>query len=240
MRDDFDKWIDQWEQAQKEGIFDDNPTKKEDTFNPEDYATDFFGNTEYPDNTTIKDIDGEYWDKVYRLSNHQGDSPDPLTEEPEEMLTEETEEEKPVKKKKKKKKVINEQLGDGGIYSDVEYSKVQDKSLRYTHSPDDLAVKANELGNTANPIYPNTRGKDQRPIVTPDWSGGSKFNELAEMRLKLYELQSKLNADPTFGAYSGDSSGVTKVQNQINELWKNLDKLSSSLSPDFIEDELSG
>lgn len=235
MRDDFDKWIDQWEQAQKDGIFEDGPAK-EDTFNPEDYATDFFGNTEYPDKSTVKNVDGEYWDKVYRLSNNEGDSPDPLTEEPEEMLTEVK---KPVKKKKKKK-VVNEQLGDGGVYSDVEYSKVQDKPLRYTHSPDDLAVKANELGNTPNPIHPNTRGKDQRPIVTPDWSGGPKFNELAEMRYNLHALQAKLNADPTFGSYSGDSSGVTKVQGQINELWKQLDKLSSSLAPDFIEDELSG
>ncbi len=227
--DDFDKWVDQWEQAQKDGIFDEQP-KKEDTFNPDDYATDFFGNTEYPDSATIKDVDGEYWDKVYRLSNNQGDAPDPLAQE-EEILTETP---------KKEKKIVNEQLGDGGIYSDVEYSKVQNEPLRYTHSPDDLAFKGNELANTANPIYPNTRGKDQRPIVTPDWSGGAKFNELAEMRYNLHALQARLNADPNFGSYSGDSPGVTKVQNQINELWKQLDKLSSSLSPDFIEDELSG
>jgi hypothetical protein len=111
--------------------------------------------------------------------------------------------------------------------------------LRDVPTKDSLATKAAELGNTANPVYPSTRGDDSRSNVTPNWSDGDGLRELVEMKHKLSELQVKINSHPKFGAYGPDSPEIKKIQNQINELKSKIDSLSNSLSPDFVQDELS-
>ncbi len=103
----------------------------------------------------------------------------------------------------------------------------------------DLGVKAAELGNTANPIYPDTRGMDQRKKVTPDWSDGTKLRELVDMKDSLYKLEVKINSHPKFGAYGPESPEIKKIQSQIDELKSKLDELSNDLSPDFVQQELS-
>jgi hypothetical protein len=113
------------------------------------------------------------------------------------------------------------------------------KSQRDLPTPNELGDKARELGNTANPVYPSTRGADWRNKVTPEWSDGPKIREIANMYRNLYELQCKLNYNPRFGAFGEDSNDISKIQSQIDEIKYSIDKLSDSLSPDFVSDENS-
>lgn len=111
--------------------------------------------------------------------------------------------------------------------------------LRDVPDKDDLSTKAAELGNTANPVIPSTRGEDQRKHVTPDWSDGKGLRELVDMKYQLYKLEGKINSSAKFGAYGADSPEIKKIQSQIDELKHKMDELSNSLSPDFVQDELS-
>lgn len=175
--------------------------------------SDFFGNYRpaESDNFNPNDVDAKYWDKVYRHSNNQSDAPDPLADDA----------------------VINEDTKENI------WEKPQTQKLRDTPSKDSLANAAAELANTGNPIYPSTRGMDQRNKVTPDWADGMKVREIAEMKYKLYTLECKLNSSPKFGAFGKDAPEVTGIQDQIDDIKERLDKLSNALSPDFIEDESS-
>lgn len=110
---------------------------------------------------------------------------------------------------------------------------------REVPSKDSLGVKAAELGNTAQPIFPSTRGEDQRKHVTPEFADGTKLREIVAMKDNLYKLEVKLNASPKFGAFGPDAPEVKKIQATINSLKKKIDDLSNSLSPDYIEDENS-
>lgn len=212
MREDFEKWQDQWDKAIEDNIFQDAP--KPPVPSSEVGASDFFGNYRPGDETSLNDVDGEYWDRVYKLSNQQHNfSPDPLDDVQDEILTEDV--------------------------PTVDASKPQNKPLRDLPGKEPLSVKGAELSNTANPIYPPTRGEDQRNRVTPDWSTGPQLSELVNMKYNLYELEVKLNANPNFGAMTGDTDAVKKIQDQINDLKMRLNHLSNSLSPDFMQQELS-
>jgi hypothetical protein len=202
--DDIEKWKAIWDKAQEKGIFGDSPKEEK----APDYKSDFFGSWCPEENsaTNYKDIDAKYWDKVYRLSNHQGETTD---------------------------EVISEQEKD-----DI-WEKPQNQKLRNTPSKDGLSNASAELANTANPVEPPTRGIDQRKKVTPNWADGMKVRELAEMKYNLFNLENKLNMNPKFGSYSGDSPEIKGIQTQIDDLRDRIDKLSNSISPDFIEDESS-
>ena len=113
------------------------------------------------------------------------------------------------------------------------------KKQREVPEVSDLGEKGAELGNTANPIYPDSRGADFRNKVTPEWSDGLKIREIANMYRNLYDLQVKLNQNPKFGSFSGDSPEIKKIQTQIDEVKYKIDELSDSLSPDFVQDEQS-
>jgi hypothetical protein len=103
-----------------------------------------------------------------------------------------------------------------------------------------VGVKSGELAQTANPVQPPTRGIDAKPRkVTPEWADGKGLRELVDMKLNLYELEVKINKHPKFGAYGPESPEIKKIQSQIDELKSKMDDLSTSLSPDFVQDELS-
>jgi hypothetical protein len=227
MRDDLEKWAEKWDKALADGVFE---TPKEHVPSPEVNPSDFFGNWRpaAANGEVIKDVDSQYWNNVYKLSSHSGEYHDPLEVEHDAAMTG-TE---PVS--------ISEELDQKDINASKDrVSKLQDKPLRNTPSKEDLGVKAKELGNTANPIYPESRGKDQRRHVTPSWTDGPQLLELVNMKLNLYKLEVKLNSDKNFGAFQGDTQKMKEVQDQIEFLKGEIDKLSNSLSPDFIEDENS-
>lgn len=83
---------------------------------------------------------------------------------------------------------------------------------------------ADKIANSANPIEPWTVGKDQDWKPTPNWTDGKELRELAEMKKKLEQLESKMNAQEGLGK-SGDS-----IQKQIDAMRQKLDDLSDSLT----------
>ncbi len=111
--------------------------------------------------------------------------------------------------------------------------------LRDVPDKNSLGTKAAELGNAANPVIPSTRGEDQRKHITPDWADGKGLRELVDLKTSLYKLEVKINSHPKFGAYGDESPEIKKIQTQIDELKHKIDELSNSLSPDFVQDELS-
>lgn len=81
MDKDLDKWVDVWEKANKENIFGDTAKPPVPTTEP-----DFFGNWREPTkpattDVPLNEVDAKYWNKIYRLSRHQGDAPDIIKED---------------------------------------------------------------------------------------------------------------------------------------------------------------
>lgn len=202
---DFEKWVQQWDKACKDGVFAETKPYIPTT---EVHPTDFFGSWHPSEKeTTLKDVDANYWNQVYKLSNHSGDAPD----------------------------ILNEQDN----HPEERVSKIQDKPLRKLPAKKVLGTKGKELANTANPVEPPSRGIDQRRKVTPDWSDGPDLIELDELKKKVLDLQAKLNSDEDFGSFRGDSKKMKAIQGQIDKIKDDIDYLSNSLSPDFVQDELS-
>jgi hypothetical protein len=111
----------------------------------------------------------------------------------------------------------------------------QDGSVHQHHrSPDRTQTalkKMNQaLGTNPNPVYPNTVGKDQD--YNPSWADVNQLEQLHDMRVNLHELESKLNSKD---ALAQTKQGKT-IQNQINSLWTQIDNLSNSITPDFLDD----
>jgi len=225
-RDDLDKFTAQWEDALKKGIFEETPKAR-----PTD-SQDFFGNyNQVP--ADIKDIDAEYWNKVWELTGDYNDVPDPLDAFNNEEESDEEEGHDPS------------MTGDDDVV-------IQEDDCCWKNPPehpdpndweDAQGVKVNKFDpkfvdgamHAANPINRASRGKDQRPHVTPNWTWGVELAELTEMKVNLEKLESKMNAADAFAK----SSEAAKVKKQIDDLWEKLDALSDKLSPDFLKDYMS-
>lgn len=211
MNADLEKWMTAWENAQEKGIF---PTEQKQDINPQVYSSDYFGNVRKQGNEKIalNDCDAKYWSQVYNLSKGGNLTPD----------------------------VVNEEFTKvDGVGTEEPLASTPQGKIRKVPSKPDLAEKGAELGNTANPVEPPSRGEDQKNHVTPNWSDGDSIRELVYMKHNLYNLEVKLNSNPKFGAYGTEAPEIKKIQKQIDELKNKMDDLSSSLSPDFIQDELS-
>jgi len=208
----FDKWLEQWDKAQGTPAFKSAPKPESRPKTP-----DFFGigETKPRDSNSfsLNEVDTQYWNRIYKMSRHQGDDPDIFAED---GLT-----------------------GQPTIEEDPLASKSPLKKQRETPSKDDLGEKGEELANTANPIHPPSRGDDSRAHVTGEFADGKKLREINDMKLSLHALQGKLNANPKFGAYGKEAPEIKKIQGQIDEIKSKLDHLSNSLSPDFVADEES-
>lgn len=77
--------------------------------------------------------------------------------------------------------------------------------------------------NSANPVYPDSVGKDQGPVVTKNWTDGKELRELADLKMKLEKLESELNAQ--------EGMGKKGNQGKIDAIRKQIDELSDSLAP---------
>jgi hypothetical protein len=217
--DDFNKWCDQWEKAQKKGIFKDAPKPIVPTPN---YAEeDFFGNYRPPQESEIGEPDAEYWRQVYDRSQHPGTAPD--VAEPEERIVGSGEEDE----------VLHEDTLDP--YADDEDDSATDMPVRPKYNKKSLEDTADAIAKAANPIYHYSKGKDQQPRVTKNWSDGDELVELHKIKIQLEKLESKMNAADAVG----ESAQARKIQKQIAQMWEQIDKLSDSLTPDFVNDYLS-
>lgn len=87
--------------------------------------------------------------------------------------------------------------------------------------------------NIANPVYPDSVGKDQ-DLPKPAWVNEDIIKELEELKEKLFKLENK------FAISSGDfikqSPEDKKAMSQIQSIRKQIDQVSNSLG---IEDESS-
>jgi hypothetical protein len=83
MYQDFEKWTQQWDAAQKTELFKAAPKP------PQKTNVDFFGQYPTVSDDTIRDVDAQYWQDVYKKSSHSGEYPDPLSDE---LLSEESKE----------------------------------------------------------------------------------------------------------------------------------------------------
>jgi len=218
MNAELEKWMDVWAKAQEQGIFPETP--KEQEVNPQQYQTDYFGNVRAAalgsdkNREILSECDAKYWNQLYKRTKG-------------EVVTEEA---KPTTEQTSKVK---------GVGTEEPLASEPQGKLRDVPSKDDLGTKAAELGNSANPIYPSTRGEDQRKHVTPEWADGKGLRELVYMKHNLYNLEVKINSNPKFGAYGPEAPEIKKIQGQIDELKYKIDELSNSLSPDFVQDENS-
>lgn len=92
-----------------------------------------------------------------------------------------------------------------------------------------LKASAEAIGNSHNPILPNTVGKDQEINVAQNWGvGGEKIQELEKLKVELFDLESKLNS-----LVSNEDSKEEKtnsIQSKIDSLKKEIDKISDTLS----------
>lgn len=97
---------------------------------------------------------------------------------------------------------------------------------------------SSRLGSTFNPVYPNTVGKDQdlgTPVkVTQNWGvGGKELNDLADLKKRLHELESKLSQAGIIKAEKGkkkkDDSESTILKG-MDDLKKQIDDLSDRLN----------
>ncbi len=106
----------------------------------------------------------------------------------------------------------------------------EDDSLVSTEKPDGKSNRkiTDELGPTPNPTNATNRGVDNRSHVTPNWAGGKKIVELHNMKLNLQKLEDKLAVDPMM-----EDKKSKSVASQIEALWRRIDQLSNSLSPDY-------
>ncbi len=209
MNAELEKWMDVWEKAQEKGIF---PETEKQEINPQVYQTDYFGNVvKNKETVSLNECDVKYWNQVHKMAK-SGNGTDIFKEQTSKV---------------------------DGVGTEGPLASQPQGKLRDVPTKDGLATKAAELGNTANPIEPPSRGEDQRKKVTPEWSDGKGLRELVYMKHNLYNLEVKINSNPKFGAYGEDSSEIKKIQSQIDELKHKIDELSNSLSPDFIQQELS-
>lgn len=209
MNAELEKWMDVWEKAQEKGIF---PETEKQEINPQVYQTDYFGNVvKNKDTVSLNECDVKYWNQVHKMAR-SGSGTDIFKEQTSKI---------------------------DGIGTEEPLASQPQGKLRDVPAKDDLATKGAELANTANPIEPPSRGEDQRKKVTPEWSDGKGLRELVYMKHNLYNLEVKLNSNPKFGAYGAESPEIKKIQGQIDDLKHQIDELSNSLSPDFIQQELS-
>ena len=209
-KDNFDKWVDQWEKAQADGIFKDASKPIVPTENKQ--VDDFFGNHRPNNGTRLQDVDAEYWNSVYRMSSHMGSAPDIIHDST-------IQSDDPVT-----------------ISEDAPVGNKNDFELAPTTKPDGKSSSkiTDDLGGLANPAHTSTRGKDANNRVTPDWAGGKEVIELHKMKEQLQKLEDKVAADPSL-----QNKGTKKLLSQIDSLWEKIDELSDTLTPDFVKEYLS-
>ena len=92
---------------------------------------------------------------------------------------------------------------------------------------------ASTVANAANPIQPSSVGKDQN--YKPNLADVQQLEQLHNMKVNLYELESKLNAKDALA----QSNQGKKIQTQIENLKVQIDELSDAISPDFLKSYLT-
>lgn len=86
-------------------------------------------------------------------------------------------------------------------------------------------------GKSANPIYPDSVGKDQ-DAPKPAWVDEKVFEEVEKLKKQLYDLEVKLNTEEAGGKKWVEKCHhpeTKKVWTQIESMRKRIDTLSNNL-----------
>jgi hypothetical protein len=101
-------------------------------------------------------------------------------------------------------------------------------------APDVIEYLMEQEKYTNNPVYPVTYGKDQEPVVTPNWINGEDLEKLIKIKLDLHDLGDK------FAAAEAKMDPKAKgLWEQIKTLRNKIDELSDSLAPSKEKEALS-
>lgn len=99
---------------------------------------------------------------------------------------------------------------------------------------ENIGDTAKAMADSPNPVYPNTTGTDQE--LTARSLGGTftekDILELAELKLKLHELQDKLNSS------EGKGEAGNKFVTKIHAIAQQIDELSTGLTQEFPHGEV--
>jgi hypothetical protein len=90
---------------------------------------------------------------------------------------------------------------------------------------DELKKMSSRMADSNNPVHPDSLGNDQDTVVVQNWGvGGKEIEKLAEIKIKLEQLESRLNAEEGMG---NSGKGISE---QIKKIKKDIDELSNSLN----------
>jgi hypothetical protein len=98
--------------------------------------------------------------------------------------------------------------------------------------------KSSKSKKSANPIYPDSVGKDQEP--SNPWLRNNLFERVSELKQRLYDIECKFNTESAGGkkwvekAEFNNFRENKKLLTQIDSLRKQIDDLSDTLG---IQDE---
>lgn len=124
---------------------------------------------------------------------------------------------------------VNPKVDDGG-YWDL----IAKAAKNPNDAPDVIEYLMEQDKYTNNPVYPVTYGKDQEPVVTPNWINGEDLEKLIKIKLDLHELGDKYAA-----AEATMDPKAKGLWGQIKSLGEKLDELSDALTPTKEKEALS-
>jgi hypothetical protein len=207
-KDEFNKLCGLWDKALNDGIFNDVKSPKAE-------PKDFFGNTHFDVSEDIADNEAQRWDDIISRSGE-------LIPDENMMLME------AAKKQEKSKK--EKGLGDiGGDKPFDQYKSRVKTSLETSGKDTSVAKKAKKLANTPNFVPPHTIGpdtvdKENKTKVTDGLAASSSFEELEKLKLKLYDLEVKMNNSNGLDEKKAQSlkKQFIKVREKIEEISDNF------------------
>jgi hypothetical protein len=202
--DQFDKWCDQWEKALGTDEFKASSKPAEASTGFNGTEPDFFGNYRPQEKSSVNLKDSD--SEYWKQVYKMSAHPGmaPDITDDEDMITEE----------------LNDE---------------EKETFPYTKPDKKSSVEiTDDLGKLPQRVQANTRGKDQRLKVTPNWSCGDELVELHNLKIKLQKLEDKLSSDPM----TNEKKSKTIIE-KIKALKEKIDDVSDSLSPDFETDYLS-
>lgn len=214
-KDEFNKLCGLWDKALSDGIFNDaNQSKPE--------PKDFFGNTHFDVSEKIDGDDAQYWDDVIARSGEI--MPD------ENMMLMEA-----AKKEDKKKE---KGLGDLGGDKPFDLYKSRVKTSHQVSGKDaSIIKKVKKLANTPNFVSPNnvgpdTRDKEGKTKVTDGLAASGSFEELEKLKLKLYDLEVKMN-----GANGLDEKKAQSLKKQFIKVREKIEEISDGFGGSYKDRE---
>jgi hypothetical protein len=221
-KDEFDKLCGLWDKALSDGIFNDATQPKRE-------PKDFFGNTHFDVSKNINNKDAEYWDDVISRSGEI--MPD------ENMILMEAAK-KEGKKKSNESKKDEKPLGDmsGNKPFDLHKARVK-TSLETSGKGGTEAKKAKILANTPNFVSPNTVGpdtvdKENKTKITSGLAASETFTELEKLKLKLYDLEVKMN-----NSNGLDEKKAKSLQKQFINVRQKIEDISNSFGGSYKDRE---